>query len=186
MQKIIGNKDGHCPLCDDENLDYSFAQHTDGTLKKLPYICLWCGANGTAVYNAADEFVTHENVCTKGGDFVENFDLSAINNTEEKGFLGCNFDKYKVCGQDCVNIGRSFEYGGCEYEFSIEWICLQRNLVPCLQIFDDAWKGLYAEHIPLLKALADNDSKNLSLKEMKKLLNKLGYKDTDRRLECFK
>jgi|GEM_PF-3295131 len=71
MLNIIGNKEGHCPLCDDENLNYSFAQHVDGTLKKLPYVCLWCGANGTAVYDAADNFVTHENICNKFGDYIK-------------------------------------------------------------------------------------------------------------------
>jgi len=180
MQEIISNKDGHCPLCDNENLDYSFAQHTDGTLKKLPYVCLWCGANGTAVYDSDDNFITHENVCNKFGDFIEDSELIAINNADDKGFLGYNFDKYKLRDQDCVNIGRYFEYGGCEYEFSIEWICLQGCFIPCLRVFNDAWKGLYEEHMPLLKTLADNDSKNLSPKAMRKLLNKLGYKDTDK------
>ena len=74
MIKIISNKDNCCPLCDDENLNYTFNQHSDNTCTKSPWVCLWCGANGTAVYNN-DKFMTHERVCNKFGDYVEDSEL---------------------------------------------------------------------------------------------------------------
>jgi len=97
---------------------------------------------------------------------------------KNNGFLGYyRLDGAIVHEQDSLEIGRFFREGGCRYEFSVVWEVLGQHNVPCLRVFNDAWQGLYSEHQPLLKTLAENDGKDLQIDELIKILKSLGYKE---------
>ena len=75
-----------------------------------------------------------------------------------------------------IMISYSAKGGGSHGEFRIRWIDLSGNLIPQLQIFDDAWLVLYL--MPeLIEALAEVDSKDLSIQQIIDILLKIGFKD---------
>lgn len=51
---------GICPVCGNENLEYSFMEIGDESVS-YPWICNKCGSNGYEVYNL--QFVEHDKVC---------------------------------------------------------------------------------------------------------------------------
>lgn len=63
-------------------------------------------------------------------------------------------------------------------EFTIQWYdLLDDELIPKLEVFEDAWLALYQYGQNFLKMLAENDNKNLTKEEMKTKLLEIGFID---------
>jgi len=63
-------------------------------------------------------------------------------------------------------------------ELTIQWHnLLCENLIPKLEVFEDAWLALYQYGQEFLKLLAENDNKNLTKEEMKSKLLEIGFVD---------
>jgi hypothetical protein len=66
--------------------------------------------------------------------------------------------------------------GGCVAEFNVEWIELDGELVPQLQIFSDAWKMLSGMK-DLFDELAKFDRQDISIDKFCEILLSLEFRD---------
>lgn len=86
----------------------------------------------------------------------------------------------------CKDVGTSDEvmigfYGengdaGTSGEFAVRWSPLGKEIVPRLEVFDDAW-GVLAQWKDLLDAMGEEDSKNIPPAAFCQMLIELGFKD---------
>jgi hypothetical protein len=77
---------------------------------------------------------------------------------------------------DEVMVGFYHPEGGTTGEFGVRWIPLDGDIVPKLEVFDDAWHALY-QFQDLLKALAETDKENITPTQFCELLLSIGIKD---------
>lgn len=89
----------------------------------------------------------------------------------------------KATGDDSdqISIGRYCVEGGCEFEFTIKWHSLGRNMAPCsprVGMFSDSWAA-FADpaFTQLFSVLAKEHGNDLTVDEMTALLLSLGFVD---------
>jgi hypothetical protein len=75
-----------------------------------------------------------------------------------------------------INFGLYDKDGGCVAEITAVWMELGNDLVPQIQIFDDAWE-VFAEMKDLIDELAKYNRKAISDDKFAEILLSLGFKD---------
>lgn len=81
---------------------------------------------------------------------------------------------------DDVWFGAFSREGGTVGEMVVQWIKLDKRLVPHLQVFDDAWKVLALASQELMPKLSEVDGQNITPEQFCQILNSLGFEDVTR------
>ena len=81
-------------------------------------------------------------------------------------------------GQDEIMFALHSPGGGVTGEIAMKWIPLAGRMVPQLQSFDDSWQVLSC-FTDLLDKLSDVDGENITPDEFIKILESLGFINTD-------
>lgn len=103
--------------------------------------------------------------------------MSKLHEGSEKGFHVSHKAWYKnIISTPSISIGMYQDDGSTTGEFSISWEELGGELVPRINMYDDAW-DLFKTMAELFSALPEMNDTKPSPDGVIKLLKSLGYKD---------
>ena len=97
--------------------------------------------------------------------------------TKDRGFFDMTRAYYHRDQDDPeIMVGIYSDGGGTEGEFAIKWHNLGNKLIPCLEVFEDAW-GVLAGMPDLVESLGKLDGECPSADNVIQILSDLGFKD---------